>query len=100
MSEVLGSHELGTRGLLATIYRPVVHEVTYVLTTGERKSYWAKAPKIANRAAKGIPLFRYVIAVSDPGACIRRIITADQQGKTVQSEKAEPSCVAGSSAIP
>ena len=97
MSEVLGSHELGVRGLLATIYRPVVHDVTYVLNTGDRETYRAKAPKIAQRAAKGIPLFRYVIALFDSGTCIRRIVTADKQGKVLHSEKAEPSCVAGSS---
>lgn len=92
---LLRSPGSGVTALLASVYHPVVREVTFVLRSGERKVYRAVTPKIAKRAAKGIPAFRYLIAFIDEGACIDQIITADRSGEVIRGESGEPACPAG-----
>jgi hypothetical protein len=92
MSVALGSADSEMATLMATLYHPAVKEVTYVLDSGEQKVYRAKAVKVRNRVARGIPMFRYLVAIFDEGTCFRRIITYDAQGTVLKSEKAEPHC--------
>ena len=80
--------------VLATLYRPKVRKVTFVLSTGERRVYIPRMPKIPNQRMRGIPVFRYMVASLDGETCIRRVTTLDGKGGIVSNE-GRPSCPAG-----
>jgi hypothetical protein len=78
--------------LHATLYRPIVSRVIFVLGTGERRVYRTAAVKVARRVARGIPVFRYLVVPFDGETCIRRIVTHDSRGAVIKNEIAEPGC--------
>ena len=92
---LLGSTEAEAKTLLGTLYPPDVRRVTYVLSSGEERSYRAKGVKVANRVAKGIPYFRYVAALFDSGSCIKRTVTYNAKGRVIKKEAAEVTCPRG-----
>lgn len=73
------------------LLRPEVNKVNVTLSTGQRKSYLPKLPKIRNRAERDIPLFRYLIIPFEGDTCIRRFTTYDKRGKVLLDE-ARPKC--------
>jgi hypothetical protein len=95
---VLGTESFGSGrsrvAVLEAVYRPIVRKVTFVLATGERKVFLPRIPKIPNRSARGIPIFRYFVASFEGETCVRRVTTFDQLGGVVSNE-AEPPCPVG-----
>ena len=83
----LGNSETGMTTLLATVYRPIVREVAFVLSTGERQVYRPSPVNVPRRAARGIPMFRYLVALLDGESCIRRVTTLDGKGSVIDDEK-------------
>ena len=82
------SATLGSTGttLVATLYRPAVRKVSILLSNGKRKVLRPLAPGIPNRAAMGIPAFRYLVASVDGGACVRQVTTFNGKGKVLAIE--------------
>jgi len=78
--------------LLATLYRPVVRKIVFVLSNGEQRSYPARVPKIPNHSARGIPMFRYIVGVFNEEECLRKTITYDAQNKVIKQEQSEAPC--------
>jgi hypothetical protein len=76
---------LGSSGaqFQAALYSPIVRKVVFLLSTGERRVFRPRAPRIPNRKAMGIPSFGYVIAPIDGGACVRAVTTFDRRGDRV-----------------
>lgn len=91
ISTIFKSEESDTT-LLATLYRPVVRKIVFVLSNGEQRIYPARVPKIPNHAARGIPMFRYIVGVFNQEECLRKTITYNGQNKVIKEEKAEASC--------
>jgi hypothetical protein len=85
---VSANAKLGSTGtsLLTTIYRPVVRKVVFLLSTGKRKVFRPKKPRLANREERGIPAFRYLVASFDGGACVRSVTTFDGRGRVISKE--------------
>ena len=79
---------LGSTGtsFLTTIYRPVVRKVVFLLSTGKRKVFRPKEPRLPNREEVGIPAFRYLVASFDGGACVRGVTTFDVKGQVIARE--------------
>lgn len=75
--------------VVEVLYRPVVRKVSVFLKSGEEKILRLKRPGIANRAKKGIPMFRFFVLSLEDGACIRRLVSYDGQGTLIKSEKTE-----------
>lgn len=69
--------------VLEALFRPVVRKVTFVLSTGERRTLPSRAPQTPNRAANGIPPFRFVVFPFEGETCIRRVATFDGRGHLV-----------------
>lgn len=86
--------EGATRTVFEALYHPVVRKVIFVLDSGERMVYFPKVPKIPNRAAKGIPLFRYVVDTFEEELCVRKVTTFDKAGRAI-SREASPACPSG-----
>lgn len=80
--------------VLEVVYRPIVRKVTFILATGERRVFRPHPPDVPNRAARGIPIFRYLVAPLEGETCIRRVATFDGRGRVVSNE-ARPRCPAG-----
>lgn len=80
--------------LRATLYRPNVRKVVFLLSTGKRQILRPQTPNIPDRVATGIPAFRYLATVVEGGACIRRVTTFNAKGD-VLSREGEP-CSTGS----
>ncbi len=76
--------------VVANLYRPIVHKVTFILEQGERKVFFPRTPKIPNRLRRGIPLFRYFAASFDGENCIRRVTTFNKRGKVVGNDVSPP----------
>lgn len=91
ISTIFKSEESETT-LLATLYRPVVRKVVFVLSNGEQRSYPARVPQIPNHAARGIPMFRYLVGVFSEEECLRKTITYDAHNKVIKQEHSEASC--------
>ena len=85
---VLMSATLGSSGttFLVAVYRPLVRKVSFLLSTGQRRVFRPHLPHVPNRAARGIPRFRFVVATFDRGACVRRVTTFDGRGDVVSRE--------------
>jgi hypothetical protein len=77
--------------ILELLYRPVVRKVTFILDTGERRVFRPKVPRIPDRSARGIPVFRYLVAPFIGSTCIRRITTFDERDGVIHNE-ARPAC--------
>lgn len=75
-------------------YRPIVRKVTFILATGERRVFRRRIPRIPNRVARGIPIFRYLVAPFEGEVCIRRVVTFDGRARLVSSE-GRPPCPTG-----
>jgi hypothetical protein len=85
-SFTLGSGAAEMR-IKAVLYRPRVRKVTYRLDGGERRVYLTQVPEIANRVAKGIPVFRYMVATFEGDPCISRITSFDRAGVVLMTER-------------
>jgi hypothetical protein len=81
--------------VLELIYRPIVRKVVFVLSTGERKAFLPRAPQIAHRSSRGIPVFRYAVFPFEGEVCVRRVTTVDGHEEVISSE-ARPPCPSGS----
>lgn len=82
------SATLGSSGttFLAVVYRPAVRKVVFLLNNGQRRVFRPRIPQIPDRAAMGIPVFRYLVATFDGGACVRRTNTFNASGDVVSKE--------------
>jgi len=78
--------------LVATVYEPSVRKVSYALVDGGTKVIRTKLRKTMRPGDKGVPKFRYVAFVLDPGSCVDRITTYGGDGAVIAREKAEPGC--------
>jgi hypothetical protein len=87
--ESLGPKKSGAT-VLEAIYRPLIRKVTIVFTDGNRTVLTTQAPHIANRARKGIPVFRYAVMSFSSSSCISRIVSFDGKGKVVSSQASPP----------
>jgi hypothetical protein len=76
--------------VLEVVYRPVVRKVTLVLATGAREVFYPRIPEIPNRAARGIPIFRYFVTPFEGETCVRRIATFDASDNIVSNEVSPP----------
>jgi hypothetical protein len=77
--------------LLADLYRPAVRKVAFVIGTGERRVYYPAVPTISDRAARGIPVFRYLVTSFAGEFCIRRVTTFDKLGNVIRNQR-DPIC--------
>jgi hypothetical protein len=84
----LGSTE---SSIFVGIYRPVVRTVKIEFDSGHSEVLRAVVPKATNRRARGIPLFRYVVAEFASEPCIRRITTFNSRGGVI-GKKAVSAC--------
>lgn len=84
VSATLGSTDTS---FLAAIYRPVVRKVAFLLSTGKRKVFRPKKPRLPNRKKMGIPAFRYLVASFDEGACVRSVTTFDGKSQVISKER-------------
>lgn len=92
-STKLGSGETRVT-LFVALYRPAVRKVTFILGTGERKVYRPAVAMDTAGPAKGMPVFRYLVASFEGETCIRRVTTSDLSGDVIDDEK-KFSCPSG-----
>jgi hypothetical protein len=76
--------------VLEAVFRPVVRKVTFLLSTGERKTFLARVAQIPHRATKGIPTFRFVVFPFEGEACIRGVAMFDGKGRVVSRQVSAP----------
>lgn len=72
--------------LLASLYRPVVRKVSLLLSNGAQKSFSTHVPRIPNRAAIGVPSFRYLVVLLPTAVCVRSVTTFNEKGGIVSRE--------------
>ncbi len=80
--------------ILATLFRPAVRKVSFVLDTGEERVLRTRMGKIPNRSARGVPRFRYLTVPFKGPACIRKVTLFDGNDRVIFRE-ARPPCPDG-----
>lgn len=98
MDSVAASPALGSGdsrlAILATLFRPVVRKVSFVLDTGEERVFRTRMGKIPNRSARGVPRFRYLAVPFKGPTCIRKVALFDGNDRAI-SREARPPCPDG-----
>jgi len=90
-SSVSMGRRTSTSTVIAILYRPIVAKVRVDLGSGPDKVVRPKLRRVAEKEKGSIPLFRFLALALEGDVCVKRIVSYDDQGGVVKSERPEGS---------